>query len=579
MATVSTNILTTLGASNIDAKQLTTDLVNAVKAPRQKLIDSDKKRIDAQISSAGLLKSAIDTLKSASTELGTLSNLNKLSISNTDSTVLSAAAGGNSAAIPGNYSVRVTQLAAVERRQASVTFAASTDAVSPLQATTLKLTVGSGAEKSIEIKKTTTAAQLVSAINASGAGATARLVNTGSAYVITLEGPTGATNTISASFTTPPQRSLARGDVLQSDVAFPSGSSVVDPATPAGDSTLTLSVAGTPTAISVPAGTTVDQLISSINASSAGVTASLVTSGAGYAVQLAGPVGAANTVTATFSPTPLAVFNKTQTAADDTWNFANKTQTAKDAQFSVNGIGITRASNTVNDVVDGMTFRLSRVQAGAEPDVQLGVSFDSTQLNTSISNFVQAYNLMSDFIVRATGVAKEGDDIAGTMKGNSTVKSLLSAVRSKLTAQSSSKSGSVGYWSDLGLSLDRYGVLQFDSAKFSKTFNASPTDAIRAMSNNAPAPYLYSKSPSGLAGDMAILSNQLMSTGGTLSTLNDSFTNEQKTVTTKQTKLDEEMQKMTDRYTQQFTAMNAVLAQMKTTSNNLTATFSQKNNN
>ena len=64
-----------------------------------------------------------------------------------------------------------------------------------------------------------------------------------------------------------------------------------------------------------------------------------------------------------------------------------------------------------------------------------------------------------------------------------------------------------------------------------------------------------------------------------LSTLNDSFTNEQKTVTTKQTKLDEEMQKMTDRYTQQFTAMNAVLAQMKTTSNNLTATFSQKNNN
>ena len=178
-----------------------------------------------------------------------------------------------------------------------------------------------------------------------------------------------------------------------------------------------------------------------------------------------------------------------------------------------------------------------------------------------------------------TGVAKEGDDIAGTMKGNSTVKSLLSAVRSKLTAQSSSKSGSVGYWSDLGLSLDRYGVLQFDSTKFSKTFNASPTDAIRAMSNNAPAPYLYSKSPSGLAGDMAILSNQLITTGGTLSTLNDSFTNEQKTVTTKQTKLDEEMQKMTDRYTQQFTAMNAVLAQMKTTSNNLTATFSQKNNN
>ena len=464
MATVSTNILTTLGASNIDAKQLTTDLVNAVKAPRQKLIDSDKKRIDAQISSAGLLKSAIDTLKSASTELGTLSNLNKLSINNSNSAVLTAEAGGNGAAIPGNYSLSVSQLAMAERRQISTTFAQSSSTVSAVD-TTLSLKVDSGETKTIDIKTTTTAAQLVSAINSSGAGVTARLINTGSGYVVTMEGPTGAANTITATFSTSPGWTL------------------------------------------------------------------------------------------------------------------NKTQTAQDAAFTVNGISITRASNTVTDVVDGMTLRLSKAQAVGDADVQLGVTFDSTQLNTSISNFVQAYNLMSDFIVRATGVAKQGDDIAGTMKGNSTVKSLLSAVRSKLTAQSSSKSGSVGYWSDLGLSLDRYGVLQFDSAKFSKTFNASPTDAIRAMSNNAPAPYLYSKSPSGLAGDMAILSNQLMSTGGTLSTLNDSFTNEQKTVTTKQTKLDEEMQKMTDRYTQQFTAMNAVLAQMKTTSNNLTATFSQKNNN
>lgn len=464
MATTSTNILTTLGASNIDSKQLTSDLVNAVKAPRQKLIDSDKKRIDAQISSAGLLKSALDTLKSAATELGTLSKLNKLSISNSNSTVMTAEAGGNGAAIPGNYALHVNKLAMAERRQASISFATSATAVSASD-TTLSLKIDSGETKTIEVKTTTTAAQLVSAINSSGAGATARLVNTGSGYVITMEGPTGASNTITTSFSTDPG-----------------------------------------------------------------------------------------------------------------WSF-DRTQTAQNAEFTVNGIAITRSSNTVTDVVDGMTFRLSKAQAAGDADVQLGVTFDSTQLNAAIDTFVQSYNLFSDFVVRATGVPKEGDDIAGTLKGNSTVKSLLSAVRGKLTSQSTSKSGSVGYWSDLGLTLDRYGVLQFDQTKFQKAFDASPTDAIRAMSNNAPAPYLYSGSPSGLAGDMAILSNRLLATGGTLSLLNSSFTNEQKTITTKQTKLDEEMQKMTDRYTQQFSAMNAVLAQMKTTSNNLTATFSQNKSN
>ena len=203
MATVSTNILTTLGASNIDAKQLTTDLVNAVKAPRQKLIDSDKKRIDAQISSAGLLKSAIDTLKSASTELGTLSNLNKLSINNSNSAVLTAEAGGNGAAIPGNYSLRVSQLAMAERQQISTTFAQSSSTVSAVD-TTLSLKVDSGETKTIDIKTTTTAAQLVSAINSSGAGVTARLINTGSGYVVTMEGPTGAANTITATFSTSP---------------------------------------------------------------------------------------------------------------------------------------------------------------------------------------------------------------------------------------------------------------------------------------------------------------------------------------------------------------------------------------
>jgi flagellar hook-associated protein 2 len=460
----STNIITSLGAADLDTKQLVTDLVSAVKEPRQKIVDETKKKAEVAISSVGLLKSALSSLQSAATELGSLSKLNKLSISNSNSGVVIAQPGGTVAATPGNHSLTVTQLAQA-KRMTSGGFAASSTVVTT-EPLTLTLTTGvspSTTATTVNIAANTTVAGVVSAINASGSDVTARLVNTGtgsSPYQIVLEGETGSTNTFTVS---------------SSDAA--------------------------------------------------------------------------------------AI------------NFPTTLQDAQDAEFTLNGIEMQRSSNIISDALDGVTLRLNSVSA---TPVQLGVTFDGTEIAAAVTRFADAFNLLNEFINAATGPASEDNELAGTLQNNSSVRTIKTMLRNKLTARSSSASGDITHWSVLGVALDRNGVLQVDEAAIKSKFESNPEDVIKALSNNASSPYLFSGSPSGLAGDIAVSVYGMVRTTGTVADLQKSYEDGKARAEKMQTKLDEDIERLQARYERQFSALNAVLASFKETSKRLDSTFNQK---
>ena len=460
----STNIITSLGAADLDTKQLVTDLVSAVKEPRQKVVDEAKKKAEVAISSVGLLKSALSSLQTAATELGSLSKLNKLSISNSNSGLVIAQPGGTVAATPGNHSLTVTQLAQA-KRMTSAGFSTSSTVVTT-EPLTLTLTTGvspSTTATTVNIAANTTVAGVVSAINASGSDVTARLVNTGtgsSPYQIVLEGETGSTNTFTVS---------------SSDAA----------------------------AISFP----------------------------------------------------------------------TSLQDAQDAEFTLNGIEMQRSSNIISDALDGVTLRLNSVSA---TPVQLGVTFDGTEIAAAVTRFADAFNLLNEFINAATGPASEDNELAGTLQNNSSVRTIKTMLRNKLTARSSSASGDITHWSVLGVALDRNGVLQVDEAAIKSKFESNPEDVIKALSNNASSPYLFSGSPSGLAGDIAVSVYGMVRTTGTVADLQKSYEDGKARAEKMQTKLDEDIERLQARYERQFSALNAVLASFKETSKRLDSTFNQK---
>jgi flagellar hook-associated protein 2 len=457
----SASIIKTLGASELDTNELVTNLVNATKEPRQKIIDAEKKKAEVAISTAALLKSALSTLQNAATEIGSISNLNKLTVSSTDSSIATVRASSTGVARSATHSIEVIQLAQPQRT---------------------------------------------------------------------------TSNALASTFTT-----SATTLTFSGGAAFTGGT------------------------ISVDAGKTPAELVDLINQSSVAknnkLTASLINTGAANPnkIVIESQTGATNSFTITDSE-PTA----------DTFGFespSNLITQAKNSIVKVNAVQIERTTNVISDVVTGLTFQLNSAKEGTT--VALSVATDSSQIVENVKNFVESYNLVNELITSAMGPAKEGDDVAGSLRSDSNARSAIAQLRIKLTGESSSKSGAITHWGTLGVSFDRNGVLQFDSAAFKTRFESNAEDAIKALSNNASSPYIYSGNPSGLAGDIAVAAYGLIKSTGSVTKMAEAFEARKTVVGKKQIDLDAHIERITAQYEKQFSALNSVLSSFRDTQEQL----------
>lgn len=468
MAVSSTSLLKTLGASNIDTQELTTNLVNATKLPRQKLIDAEKKKVDLQISNAALLKSALSTLESAATDVGSVGTLNQLNINSSNAAVVTATKSTGAVAKAGAYSIAVNQLATPQRSVIAL------------------------------------------------------------ANGFTLDDPDTIT--------------LSRGDPLS-----PSTYSEVQ--------------------VNLTAGATPSQIVAAINtaAKSLGIKATLIDTKTGaepLKIVMESDTGEANAFSysetnGAMTPQPLA--------------------TAKNAILQVNGLTFERSSNTVSDAILGLTLQLN--SAAPAETVRMAVTPDTSSVAGKVKNLVDTYNMIREFLVKATGPVVSGDDIAGSLQNNSSARGILTKMRSTVLAKFTDKPSDITHWNALGVAFDRDGILQFDSAKFQTAFDANRESAITALTNDAATPYVYSNQPSGLAGNLAVLAHQLTKSTGTVAAMSSSFDNNLKRIEKKQSDLDAYIERITAQYEKQFTAMDSILASFKDTQSQLTRAFSNGNNN
>ena len=462
----STNLITALGVGTLDTKKLVSDLVEASRAPRQAQIDAEKKKSELAISNIGLLKSTMETMRLAATDLSSISKLNQLAISNSASSVVSAAAGGTGLAVPGAHTITVTKLAQTTRLT-SASYATATTAVSAT-AFAVTITPASGSAVSVSVAAGANLNKVAAEINAAGLDITARVVNTGSdssGSTLVLEGASGAGNDFSA-------------QIVATD------------------------------------GTVVDE-------------------------------------------------------------FGTTLQTARDAEFTLDGMSLTRSTNVVTDALAGVTLKLAAESTSA---VSLGVSFDSSAVVASVQRFVDSYNLAANFIVRATGLTVNGDDIAGSLQGNSIVRTMRDQIRTVLTAKSSTPTTEIQSWADLGVSLDRNGVLQFDQSKLTAAFDNEPLQVVTALSANASSPAIYTGAASGLAGDIVVKLYAMTKSTGTIANLDTAFTDRARSITDKQSKLDAEIARLQARYDAQYGALNSILNAFKTTQDGISAMVNANNN-
>ena len=208
-----TNIIKSMGASDIDTKELTANLVAATKAPRQKLIDAEKTKADVAISNIALLKNGLSSLQQAATAIASSSKLRASQVTSSDSTVVRASQLSTTTAKTGDYSLEVDALAAPRRLKS--TAMASGFTTSEEMRLTLGIpgvTVAAGSED-IVVGIGKSPAQIVTAINewikvnAAGSGVQASLLNTGAGAPLTIvvQGRSGVENAITLASDKPAQ--------------------------------------------------------------------------------------------------------------------------------------------------------------------------------------------------------------------------------------------------------------------------------------------------------------------------------------------------------------------------------------
>jgi flagellar hook-associated protein 2 len=126
----------------------------------------------------------------------------------------------------------------------------------------------------------------------------------------------------------------------------------------------------------------------------------------------------------------------------------SQTQAALDAEFSVNGLEVTNASNTVNGAITGVTLNL--LKADTAKTLTLNVGYDREGVKESITSMVSEYNKMVDAVSEFNRFDKT-TGTSGVLFGDSTLRTMLSSVRSILSSQISGLTGAVSGLASLGI--------------------------------------------------------------------------------------------------------------------------------
>lgn len=261
---------------------------------------------------------------------------------------------------------------------------------------------------------------------------------------------------------------LAQQDIYQS-TGFSSETSAV---TTASD-TLTIEIDGTSYSFAVSSSTTLTDLADMINDKLDGsVTASILDTGGDTPYKLilksddTGEDYAITLSSTNYESDPTSTNILSSLGWDDT---DNHLQTAQDASFTYNGVSITRSSNTVDDLIVGVTITLNEVQDTGDT-TSVSIEQDWTDIKTQIESFVSAFNSLVENLDSATSYDAE-EETAGVFQGVSQLTSFLSSIKQQVQSLDENGRSLLDY----GLTFED-GTLTFDEDTFDEKVEDDPDD-------------------------------------------------------------------------------------------------------
>ena len=146
-------------------------------------------------------------------------------------------------------------------------------------------------------------------------------------------------------------------------------------------------------------------------------------------------------------------------------NVGSQLDVAKDAKFKYNGIDITRSSNTVDDLILGVSLTLNKVDKDGE-STNVNITQSTEGILEDIKAMVESYNSLINNINEATKYDSE-TGLAGTFQGVREITSITTELNKIINGVS--KDGKS--LTDFGITLTKDGLLTLDSSILNDMIN------------------------------------------------------------------------------------------------------------
>ena len=458
-------------ASGLDSSSIIQATVTAARAPetiwKDNITNLQAKQtaynaVSAQLLNLQISAQSIDGLRSF--------DLVNATSSATDVATVTAATGSQ----PGTHSLDVTKLATSQRLAAT----AQSSATAPLgfagQIVVNGQAINVAAGDSLQV--------LAGNINAANAGVSASIISPSpNQFILTLgsknsglQGQISLSDTAGGAFlggtlgllgTGTSIRHALSGGSAGSDLFVDSATSVAtlegQTAIPPTQGTVSITSGGTTKSVNINLGELLGGIANDINTAFGSSVASIATvtdpigGTSKQQLQLSGVSGSGSLVD---NNNVLANLGLVQQ------NYATgvQTQAAQDATFNIDGISGTRPTNTLSDVISGVTISLLRDDTSGTPaQSTITVGSDTSTIDLNITAFVKSFNDTIDLINSYQQFDPTSGN-TGALFGDSTIDSIKDSLVSNVTGPVAGLPSSFSAISQVGISLDQGDHLNID---------------------------------------------------------------------------------------------------------------------
>jgi flagellar hook-associated protein 2 len=322
-----------------------------------------------------------------------------------------------------------------------------------------------------------------------------------------------------------------------------------------GAGTLAISLGTSSFNISVASDTTLAGVRDAINKASdnPGIKATIIKVDSGSQLVLTSDkVGATNAITIGATDTDALDGNDLTRLATTS---LTSIQTASDAIIYVDGQKVTKASNSISDVIPGVTISLKK--ADSLKTETLSIELDKESVKSKVNDFIKAYNSLASTMSSLSSYddkTKKG----GPLLGDATLRGVQNQIRQALSNPTQGVAG-FSTLAEIGIKTNKSGALELDSSKFDKIMTANFDGVSQLFASD-----------NGLAKRLDGVLNNYLSFNGALSARVDGVNKKIGDITDQRQKLSVRLAGIEARYRKQFTAMDSLLGKLQATGSYLT---------